>query len=152
MGGRRKGERRVTSSSPREVEAAEEVLEVLRAMDAAFSGGDGDAFGDLFTDDGRLLLLYRDPVIGKTAIKALWRDFFERYDTSAWLTEPALVEVHGRDAYAFSTYTETLVPRNGGPSQLVVGRLVFFLRHIGSDGWRIRLLMNSHGRPIENVT
>jgi len=28
-----------------------------------FSGGDGNAFGDLFTDDGRLLLLYHDPVI-----------------------------------------------------------------------------------------
>lgn len=142
----------MTSSSRREADASEEVLEVLRATDAAFSGGDGDAFGDLFTDDGRLLLLYRDPVIGKPAIKALWRDFFARNDTSAWRTDHGLVEVHDRHAYAFSTYTETLVPRQGGPSQLVVGRLVFFMRHGGSDGWRIRLLMNSHARPIETMT
>lgn len=143
----------MTSSSQRQTDAAEDVLGVLRAMDAAFSGGDGEAFGDLFTDDGRLLLLYRDPVIGRPAIKAVWRDFFERYDTSAWRTDHGLVEVHDQHAYAFSTYTETLVPRRGGgSSQLVVGRLVFFLRHAGSDGWRIRLLMNSHARPMENVT
>ena len=56
------------------------------------------------------------------------------------------------DAYAFSTYSETLVPRQGGQSQLVVGRLVFFLHHLARDGWRIALLMNSHSRPIEHLT
>jgi len=40
----------------READPAPEVLDVLRAMDSAFSGGDGDGFGGLFTDDGRLLL------------------------------------------------------------------------------------------------
>jgi hypothetical protein len=53
----------VTSSSQREADPADAVLEVLRNMDAACSGGHGNAFGDLFTDDGRLLLLYREPVI-----------------------------------------------------------------------------------------
>jgi len=39
-----------------------------------------------------------------------------------------------------------------GPSQLVVGRLVSSWRHTRADGWRITLLMNSHARPIEEVT
>lgn len=40
----------------------------------------------------------------------------------------------------------------GGPSQLVVGRLVFFLRHLPSLGWRIALLMNSHVRPVTDLS
>lgn len=139
-------------TSRRHAERARDVLDVLAAMDAAFAGGDAKAFGDLFTDDGRLFLLYRDPIIGRSAVSSFWSDFFERYDTSAWRTDHGLVEVHGEHAYAFSTYTETLVPRRGGPSQLVVGRLVFFLRHVVPEGWRITLLMNSHARPVETLT
>ena len=38
----------MTASFERKADAAEEVLEVPRAMDSAVSGGDGDAFGDLW--------------------------------------------------------------------------------------------------------
>lgn len=133
-------------------DSADEVRAALGAMDVAFAAGDGDAFGGLFADDGRLFLLYRDEIVGRTAITAFWRESFERFDTSAWRTDHRHVEVHGQQAYAFSTYTETLVPRQAGPSQLVVGRLVSFWRQTPSDGWRIALLMNSHARPIEEVT
>ena len=129
----------------------ERVRELLRTMDAALAGGDADAFGLLFAEDARLLLLHREPIDGRQAIGSYWRDFFGRFDTSAWRTGDTLVEVDGAVAHAFSTYTETLVPRDGGASRLVVGRLVAFLRRLGADGWRITFLMNSHARPVEEL-
>lgn len=135
-----------------EADPAEEGRAALRDMDATFAAGDADAFGGLFADDGRLLLLYREPLIGRARITAFWREAFERFDTSAWRTDHGLIEAHSQQAYAFSTYTETLVPRHAGPSQLVVGRLVSFWRRTSSEGWRIALLMNSHVRPIEEAT
>jgi uncharacterized protein (TIGR02246 family) len=131
-----------------EIEGAGEVRTLLGEMDAAFAGGDAVAFAGVFAEDGQLLLLHRDAMVGRQAIRAFFADFFARFDTSAWRTEHGLVETYGPHAHAFSTYTETLVPREGGPSRLVVGRLVFFLRHLPSPGWRIALLMNSHVRPV----
>jgi hypothetical protein len=32
-----------------------------------------------------------------------------------------------------------------------LGRLVWFLRRERTDGWRVRLLMNSHSRPMEPI-
>lgn len=135
-----------------EIERVGEVRTLLREMDAAFAGGDADAFANLFAEDGQLLLLHRDAMVGRQAIRTFWGDFFGRFDTSAWRTEHGLVETFGPRAHAFSTYTETLVPRQGGQSQLVVGRLVFFLRHLPSPGWRIALLMNSHVRPVTELS
>jgi uncharacterized protein (TIGR02246 family) len=134
-----------------EIERAGEVRTLLGEMDAAFAGGDADAFAGLFAEDGQLLLLHRDALVGRQAIRSYWADFFGRFDTTAWRTEHGLVEAYGPHGHAFSTYTETLVPRQGGPSQLVVGRLVFFLRHLPSSGWRIALLMNSHVRPVTEL-
>jgi hypothetical protein len=62
-----------------------------------------------------------------------------------------LVEVHDDRAYTLSTYTETLVPRGGGPRISVVGRLVTFVRRESDGAWRIAVLMNSHTRPMEEL-
>jgi uncharacterized protein (TIGR02246 family) len=133
---------------------ADEVKEVrglLKRMDAALAGGDADGFGVLFTDDAQLLLLHREPIVGRQAISSYWRDFFGRFDTSAWRTDHARIEVDGVLAHAFSTYSETLVPHDGGPPRVVVGRIDALFRHLGADGWRITLLMNSHTRPVEQL-
>ena len=135
-----------------ETEREDEVRTLLREMDAAFAGGDAEAFAGLFAEDGQVFLLHRDAMVGRQAIRSSWGGFFERFDTSAWRTEHGLVETYGPHAHAFSTYTETLVPRQGdAPSRLVVGRLVFFLRHLPPQGWHIALLMNSHVRPVQEL-
>ena len=127
------------------------VLGLLRAHDAAFAKGDAHAYAALFSDDARLLLLHREPIIGRGAIEERWAGFFARFDTSAWDASPELVEIHGHRAYVFSTYTETLVPRGDGPRVAVDGRLVAFLRQESDGAWRIAMLMNSHTRPMEDL-
>jgi len=130
--------------------ARDDVAELLRESDAAFAAGDADAWADCFSEDGRMLLLHRDPLDGPTAIREAWRGFFTQHDTSAWEPATDIVDVHGNDAYVFRTYTERLLSRADGARTLVRGRLVYFLRNDGA-GWRIRLLMNSHSQPMEPI-
>ena len=70
----------------------------------------------------------------------------------AWQAEHRLVEADGDLAHALSVYTETLVHRAGTePSQLVRGRVVYFLRRDPDGAWWITLAMNSHSRPVETI-
>ena len=59
--------------------------------------------------------------------------------------------MHGDHAYVLLVYSETLVPRKGGPSLSVSGRLVLFLRREPDGPWRVTVVMNSHIRPVEEV-
>ena len=127
------------------------VADLMRAFDTAFMAGDADGFAALFTEDGQMLLLHSDAMVGRPAIAERWKVFFGRHDTSAWDARTDLLEVHGDRAYILRTYQETLVPRGEGPRVLVRGRLVAFLRHDADDGWRIGMLMNSHSRPPEEL-
>lgn len=128
---------------------AEAVRALLRESDAAFAAGDADRWADCFADDGRVLLLHRAPIEGRPSIRSHWREWFARYDTSAWDPRTELVELHGDHAYAYGTYTERLVSRDDGSKTLVRGRLVHFLRREPDGTWRIRLIMNSHSHPME---
>jgi uncharacterized protein (TIGR02246 family) len=136
----------------RSVDSKEGVMALLRAHDAAFARGDAGAYAALFCGDARLLLLHNRAIEGREAVEERWRSFFARYDTSAWATDPELVEVHDDRAYTLSTYTETLVPRGDGPRISVAGRLVAFARRESDGAWRIAMLMNSHTRPMEELT
>ena len=107
------------------------VFEALEAFDRAFAAGDAFGLTDMFALDARLLLQFGAELSGREAILGQWTRLFERFDTSAWKTEREIVDVHGAAAYTLSTYSETLVPREPGPSQGVLGRLVRFWRRCG---------------------
>ncbi|MBA2571123.1 MAG: DUF4440 domain-containing protein [Chloroflexi bacterium] len=116
----------------------------------AFAAGDADALAELFAADAQLLLLYREPIENRAAIREQWAQGFARHDTSAWRTEWRIVDVHGDNAYALAFYTETLVPWHGDEDSLLVnGRVILFLRRDADGPWRVSLAMNSHRRPTE---
>ena len=129
--------------------AGDAVTALLHEADDAFAAGDAERYAALFADDAHCLLLHREAIEGRTAIRDFWRGFFDRFDTSEWEPRLELVEAHEDRAYAFGTYTERLRSREDGSRRLVRGRLVHFLGRDGDDGWRIRLVMNSHSHPIE---
>jgi uncharacterized protein (TIGR02246 family) len=133
------------------MDSPDDVLAVLAEFDRCFASGDAEALSAMFTIDARLLLLHREAIEGRSAIIGHWTRLFGEYDPGAWRTEPQTVEVHGDNAYALSFYSETLVNRRGGPSLLVWGRLVFFIRRDPDNRWRMATVMNSHVRPVEQV-
>ncbi len=128
-----------------------EIHDALDDFDRTFASGDADALAELFAVDAQLLLLYGEPIEGRPAIHEHWLKLFAEYDPRAWRAEHRIVEQHGDRAYALSVYSETLVPRHGGASLVVRGRLILFLRRDPDDAWRVALAMNSHTRPVERV-
>lgn len=131
--------------------ATDDVHRALDEFDRVFALGDADAITALFAPDAQLLLLHREPLVGRPAIRDHWQRFVDRYDPAAWRTEHAIVDVHDDRAYALSTYSETLVPRQPGASILVRGRLILFLRREPDGSWPVTLAMNSHSRPMEEL-
>jgi len=127
------------------------VADLMRTFDTVFAAGDAEGFAALFGEDGQMLLLHSEPIVGRAAIAERWGVFFGRNDTSAWDARTELLEAHEDRAYVLRTYEETLVPRGEGPRIQVHGRLVAFLRRDADDGWRIAMLMNSHSRPMEEL-
>jgi uncharacterized protein (TIGR02246 family) len=130
---------------------ADEVRSALAEFDRRFAAGDADALAEMFAADAQLLLQHSEPIEGRPAIRESWARLFAAYDPAAWRAEHRIVQVHGDNAYTHSVYAETLVHRGGGPSRVVRGRLVFFLRRAPGGTWRVALAMNSHARPVEEV-
>jgi uncharacterized protein (TIGR02246 family) len=126
-----------------------QVHAALQAFDRCFVAGDADGLTDLFAADAQMLLLHSAPIVGRESIRGPWRRTFARFDTSAWRTDPLIVEVHGDRAYVLAVYTETLVPYADDPSQSISGRLVQFMRRDPDGAWRFSLVLNSHVRPVE---
>jgi uncharacterized protein (TIGR02246 family) len=119
--------------------------------DAAFAAGDADRFARTFCEDGRMLLVHSETLRGHLAIAEPFRRAFETFDTSSWLARTEVLDLAGDHAWAVRSYTETLVPRDGGPRRQVVGRLVSCLRREPDGRWRIAVQMNNHTRPIEEL-
>jgi|KBSMisStaDraftv2_1062788.scaffolds.fasta_scaffold1948883_1 uncharacterized protein (TIGR02246 family) len=126
------------------------ILMTLEAFDEAFASGDARAYASTFAPDGRLLLLYSDPIQGREAILEDSLATFATWDTSAWRTERQLVDACGDRAWALSTYSETLVHRVEGRRRVIRGRLLHVLRR-EPDGWRVEIAMNSHSRRVEEL-
>jgi uncharacterized protein (TIGR02246 family) len=126
------------------------VADLLAESDAAFAAGDPDRWAACFEPDGRAWLLHGEALDGRAAIREYWQTMSERLDTSDWNPVTELVQLEGDHAFAFRTYLERLRNRETGARTLVRGRLAVLMRR-GQDGWRIRVLMNSHSHPVEPI-
>ena len=129
----------------------DEVRAALADFDRTFASCDGAALGARFAPEAELLLLYSEPLEGRAAISAFWTRFFAIWDGSSWRAEHRIVEVHGDHAWCQSVYSETLVHREEGRRRVVHGRLVIVLRREAGGSWLVRLVMNSHIKPVEDI-
>ena len=129
----------------------DEVRAALAVFDRTFASCDGEALGALFAPDAELLLMYSEPLVGRSAIAAFWTRFFATWDGSSWRAEHRIVEVHADHAWSQAVYSETLVHREEGRRRVVHGRLVIVLGRAAGGPWLVRLVMNSHVRPAEDI-
>lgn len=62
-------------------------------------------------------------------------------DTAGFEVDYVIVDFHDDRAYVLTTFCETLRPKDGAPSNLVIGRLVCCWRR-GEDGnWQVSRLL-----------
>lgn len=124
--------------------------DTLERFDRAIVEADPAVMAELFTEDGRLLAQFTQPVTGRDAIRRHWAGVFARYDTIAWEVDYLAMEVHSDRAYALATYDETAKAKSGRVVR-IKGRSVYFLRLDVDGAWRITVALNSLAAPPEEI-
>jgi len=111
--------------------------------------GDADSLLSLYGDEPVLMPQDQPAVIGKDAIRSLYRLVLKEYD---FKSEGTLMEVEasGDWGYFWSTYTLTATPKAGGKPIKSVGKSVFIVKREPGGAWKIaRLIDNSDGAPMD---
>jgi uncharacterized protein (TIGR02246 family) len=111
--------------------------------------GDADSLLSLYGDEPVLMPQDQPAVIGKDAIRSLYRLVLKEYD---FKSEGTLMEVEasGDWGYFWSTYTLTATPKAGGKPIKSVGKSVFIVKREPGGAWKIaRLMDNSDGAPMD---
>lgn len=122
------------AASRKEVEAAtQEYTRLLKS-------GPPEASAALFAADGELLEPGMAALRGPEAIKAFLAPLFKAYEVQSAATEIEAVEVHGKAAYVWGTYTQRAGER-GKDAAEYHGRIVIAWHKEGDGHWRITRLM-----------
>ena len=111
--------------------------------------GDADSLLSLYGDEPVLMPQDQPAVIGKDAIRSLYRLVLKEYD---FKSEGTLMEVEasGDWGYFWSTYTLTATPKSGGKPIKNAGKSVFIVKREPGGAWKIaRLIDNSDGAPTD---
>ncbi len=109
--------------------------------------GDADLLLSLFADEPVVMPQDHPAVIGKEAIRPLYRSLLKEFD---FASESTLVEVEasGELGYFWSTYSLTATPKAGGTPIRSTGKSVFIVKRAPGGDWRIaRLIDNGDGPP-----
>jgi uncharacterized protein (TIGR02246 family) len=110
---------------------------------SAWLAGDADALLSLYADQPVLMPQGQPAIIGKAAIRPLYRALLEevRIKSKGKLME---VKAAGDWGYFWSTYALTATPNSGGEPITSKGKSVFIVKRDRRGAWKIaRLIDNS---------
>ena len=123
------------ATSRKEVEAAtQEYTRLLKS-------GPPEASAALFAADGELLEPGMAALRGPEAIKEFLAPLFKAYEVQSAATEIEAVEVHGKAAYVWGTYTQRAGERGKADAAEYHGRIVIAWHRQGDGHWRITRLL-----------
>jgi uncharacterized protein (TIGR02246 family) len=129
--------------------AAEEAA--VRAVSARWLAFEGErnaaGIAGLFADDGRLIWVGQDPVVGPTAIQAyLTKDYAENPKrTSTWKTDRVLIATAGDLAVEYGNFTNTATGKDGTGSDN--GNYVTVFRKV-AGGWKVVSDASVSAKPV----
>ena len=118
--------------------------EARERIDAAWTRSDADGITQYLAEDAVLLPPHSAPLVGRPAINAWLREFFQHYTLSDLEMPERQVKVLGDLAVEASTYRWRLIPKDGSsPISDAVNWLGVWERR-GDAGWmEVRGMWNS---------
>ena len=131
-------------------EDAVAIERITKDWSTAWHAGDWAGVVALYTDDAVLMPENQPAVIGKEAIRSLYRSVFNEFTfTGSGATQE--VEVAGDWGFFRSTYTMVATPKAGGEPIEDVGKWLVIVRRQPDGSWKIaRLIANSDQPPPGN--
>jgi uncharacterized protein (TIGR02246 family) len=112
----------------------------------AWLAGDADALLSLYADQPVLMPQGQPAIIGKAAIRPLYRVLLEevRIKNKGKLME---VKAAGDWGYFWSTYALTATPKSGGEPITSKGKSVFIVKRDRRGVWKIARLIDNSDQP-----
>ena len=117
------------------------------AMDwsAGWDSGNVDALLSLFAEEPVLMPLDLPIVIGKSAIRSLYRSLFKEYVIRG-KGKVVEADASGNLRYIWNSYSLTTTPKTNGVPTTSKGKSLFIVRRQSDSSWKIaRLIDNSDG-------
>jgi len=141
------------TSARRAMSRRNEDVQAIRQLAAdwrsGWLAGDADLLLSLYGDEPVLMSQDQPAVMGKDAIRSLYRAVLKEYDIKSESTLMD-VEASGDLGYFWSTYTLTATPKGGGKAVKSAGKSVFIVKREPGGAWKIaRLIDNSDGAPTD---
>lgn len=135
------------SSLDRQGDDIRAIKRLAAAWRAGWLAGDADALLSLYADRPVLMPQGRPAIVGKSAIRPLYRAVFKAVSIRSTGRMREVVAA-GDWGYFWSTYNLTATPKAGGRTVRSRGKSVFILQRTPRGQWRIaRLIDNSDCPP-----
>jgi len=116
--------------------SATDIANASRAFEDAVHRGDLDAIANLYEPDAVVLAPDRPMIMGREAIRQLWKSAIEEYGLKSIRLESVELEVVGDIANEIGHGTLSMAPPGGGHETEQVKFLVVWKRSGGQ--WRLR--------------
>ncbi len=113
----------------------EQFYEIVMASERAYQSGEVDKMIEYYAEDAISMPPGFPASVGKAAIDADLRYFFDEYELDREFTVVDY-EVSGETATRTGVWTQTLTPRGGGDPIIEVGRCILGFKQV-DDEWKI---------------
>jgi len=115
---------------------------------AAWTAGSADRVAAMYADDAIVLYPNRGAVVGKVAILAYFKGFYEQYAQESFVLESDEIRIAGNWAYDRGTYRLAMSPRAGGSRIEDHGKYLVILERQGDGSWKVARDMDNSSQPL----
>lgn len=114
-------------------------------MSAVWDSGNAEALLSLYAEEPVLMPQDLLIVIGRSAIRSLYRSLFKEYIIRG-TGKVVEADASGNLGYIWSSYSLTATPKTNGVPTTSKGKSLFIVRRQSDNSWKIaRLIDNSNG-------
>ena len=126
----------------RQSEDVTAIKKLAKDWNNGWDQSDTEALLSLYTTDPILMPQGQPAVMGKNAIRSLYRSLFKEF-TVKGKGKVVEVEVSGDLGYFWSSYSLTAMPNAGGAKIKSKGKSLFIVKRQDDNSWKIARLMDN---------
>ena len=138
----------VKKNNKQDAAAVRQAVEALhQSAVSSLNRGDLEQLISVYTEDVISMPEGKEPLVGKLAVRQMWKDLFENYVVHVSVTTE---EVQSRDDLAFErgTFQMTLNPKAGGSPIASTGKYLDILRRFPDGNWKYFRVSFSSNKPF----
>lgn len=137
-----------TSDAATEKDDTSAISSLRNEYASAWKSGDAEHVTRLYANDGVVLYPYREAVIGQSAIRTYFADFFNQFTQNNFELHSDEVKIAGNWAFDRGTYVVSMTPKKGGEAIEDNGKYLVILQRQADGSWKVSRDMDNSSRPL----